>query len=496
MTIRLLVEARGQHRVDFTRRLVELSGGAVELTLHMGHDDADFHAPSLAKMDLHRGRAGHFMAGQRQTGANFPLIASQNFGDGIEMVIDQMQRFSPDYRYRGHNLRNLQDYLDYFHILSDVMAQKMLTARITHAVFWTVPHLGYDTLLYQVAQALGIKTLILSQTLFDKHFWSMANVMDYGLFDPARSTAPPFHFEKGSVADLYYMQDDWQKPGKTGTLSSRAVGQMVLHFLRHDPIKLANPAYIAGVLKRMRHVYEGMPDWRDPFARFFHTNELAYFEHLIGFEGGQIDLDQKYIYVPLHNQPEMSTSALGGIYRDQVLLIETLARQLPAGWRIYVKENPRQGSFARGPLFFHRLTRIPSVTLMPSNANTFALSANAQFVATVTGTAGWEAIRQGRPALVFGAAFYQSLPGIVRYREGLDFAEVAATQIDHDALEKATGAMFGQGHDGIIEEVYFKKVPGFDYAANRDKVARTTLDVLQGNAPLSFYDPDGGSETL
>jgi hypothetical protein len=324
----------------------------------------------------------------------------------------------------------------------------------------------------------------------------MANVMDYGLFDPSRSTAPPFHFEKGSVADLYYMQDDWQKPGTTGKLSVRAVRQMLLHLLRHDPFKLANPAYVSGVLKRMRHIYEGMPDWRDPFARFFHTNELAYFEHLIEFETSQIDLSKKYIYAPLHNQPEMSTSALGGIYRDQVLLIETLARQLPKGWRIYVKENPRQGSFARGPLFFHRLTRIPSVTIMPSNANTLALSANAQFVATVTGTAGWEAIRQGRPALVFGAAFYQSLPGVVRYREGLDFEAVAATQINHAALEQATGAMFGQGHDGIIEEVYLKKVPAFDYAANLEKVARTTLDILQGNAQLSFYDPNGGSQTL
>ena len=100
----------------------------------------------------------------------------------------------------------------------------------------------------------------------------------------------------------------------------------------------------------------------------------------------------------------MSTSSLGGKYCDQALLIEDLARDLPDAWKIFVKENPRQGAYARGPMFFHRLNRIPNLEIMPSNADTHALSNNAQFVASVAGTVGWEAIRQGTPAMVFGAA--------------------------------------------------------------------------------------------
>ena len=64
-------------------------------------------------------------------------------------------------------------------------------------------------------------------------------------------------------------------------------------------------------------------------------------------------------------------------------------------------------------MFFHRLSRIPGVEFVPSNTNTHALSKNAQFVASVSGTVGWEAIRQGTPAMVFGAAWYGSFEGVV-----------------------------------------------------------------------------------
>ena len=40
-----------------------------------------------------------------------------------------------------------------------------------------------------------------------------------------------------------------------------------------------------------------------------------------------------------NNQPEMSTSALGGKFRDQALLIEALARDLPQDWKIFVKKE-------------------------------------------------------------------------------------------------------------------------------------------------------------
>jgi len=55
----------------------------------------------------------------------------------------------------------------------------------------------------------------------------------------------------------------------------------VANFLKYvalrDPAKLLRPGYLVAMLRRISAIYGALPDWRDPFARFFHVNELAYF---------------------------------------------------------------------------------------------------------------------------------------------------------------------------------------------------------------------------
>ena len=484
--INLLCDARGDFRRKFLQRMLELGSGEITLSCHIGYDDADYHGPSLQWLNLKEGKLGPVVKELRQTGDRFSLIASEDYGQILETAVEQLYRTSPDYSFKSHNIRHVQDYLDYFHIVSDSVASIIAEKEITHALFYCVPHLFYDTVFYEVARAMGVKVTVLSWSQFPGRFFSMQDVHELGQFDPSGYSGEPYFIEKGSVPDLFYMSEGWQKEGKRGKLSPKAVLNFVKHLVKHNPLKLANPFYVGKTLGQMQKIYGQLPEWRDPFAKFFHTNELAYFEHLIGFEGCKVDLSGKYIYVPLHNQPEMSTSALGGKYRDQALVIETLARNLPKGWKIFVKENPRQGAYARGPMFFHRLARIPQVEFMPSNASTYSLAANAQFVASVTGTAGWEAIRVGRPAMVFGAAWYGSLPGVVKYQDGLDFEEVAAMTIEHEELQKAAGALMSRSHEGIIEQLFFPLTPDLDHEKNTDSVAKVSYGLLRGEIDYSF----------
>jgi len=486
MAIRLAVDGRGRLHRATLKRLVSLSEGAVELVLHVGTKGADINGANVNQMREQSEGSSLFPPDFRLQGVDLPLIASPDYRQAVETAIDQLQRNDATYRYRSHNLKNLQDYLDYYHLMAEAFAQRLISSGATHVLFINIPHIGYDTVLYQVARALGLKTILLYQSIFPDRFFSMEKVGDLGLLDVTSSAAQPVAIEKEVPPDFTYMDSRWQQPAPRGRLGRRAVNRFLKHLMLRSPARLLDIGYLRSTLGRMSAIYAQMPDWRDPFARFFHDNELAYFEHLAEYEQAVVDYDVKFIYVPLQNQPELSTSALGGVFRDQLLMLEVLSRDLPKDWKIYVKENPRQGAFARGPLYFHRLKRIAGVEHLPSGTNTHMLSRHAQFTATVTSNAGWESVRKGRPAMTFGAPWYRSLPGVVQWAPGLDYEEIAAMKIDHAELERAYGCILSRSHQGTIDAFYAKAFSEDEIENNSEQIAGTLLKVLTGQVPLSF----------
>ncbi len=131
----------------------------------------------------------------------------------------------------------------------------------------------------------------------------------------------------------------------------------------------------------------------------------------------KVDFSKKYIYLALHNQPECSTSAMGGIFTDQILMIEMIASSLPKGWILYVKESPLQWVHSRGHLgryegYYNEIAKINNVTLIPVKISSFKLIENSQAVATVTGSVAWEAVLRNKPGLVFGDIWYKYCEGI------------------------------------------------------------------------------------
>jgi hypothetical protein len=129
-------------------------------------------------------------------------------------------------------------------------------------------------------------------------------------------------------------------------------------------------------------------------------------------------LDVPYVYVALHFQPERTTSSLGGVFGHQYFMVDMLARTVPQGWYVYVKEHPSQfyppfaGERSRHPDMYRELLSIPNVRLCDLSMSTFELLDRSRAVATVTGTVGWEAVVRGKPALVFGSPWYRYCDGV------------------------------------------------------------------------------------
>jgi len=141
---------------------------------------------------------------------------------------------------------------------------------------------------------------------------------------------------------------------------------------------------------------------------------------------------ERYVLYPIHLQPEASTLVQAPYYMNQVALIEDLAKSLPAGTRLYVKDHV--STRGRWPLSFYRsIKQCFGIRLIDPDADVPALVRNADAVAVITGTMGWEAVLLDKPTLTFGDVFFNVLPQ-VRKLGGLskdEWSKALREAIDH-----------------------------------------------------------------
>jgi len=109
---------------------------------------------------------------------------------------------------------------------------------------------------------------------------------------------------------------------------------------------------------------------------------------------------QDFVYFPLQKDPEVAIMQSAPECLDQLAAIVSIARDLPAGVKLAVKENPAAVG-RRETGFYGRVAALKNVVLL--RLDTPSISAIKQATATVTvaGTASMEAAILGKPALTF-----------------------------------------------------------------------------------------------
>ena len=484
---RILALARGEIPVAIINHLKKYGPKSAQI-IHIGGRKADINLSSLLRMSNKKARNGHIMEGDEFSGAASDLISSELLDEAMMIAVDNLQRGSGEFKYKFHHINSFNDCQHYYHIAVDVLANILLRDRINLVLFFNIPHLFYDTLMYQVAKARGIKILILAHSLFPNLYFSLRAIEDNGKLPPLPNdySVEPLTIDSAVTLSWYYMKNIRQERGELGHLSIRGIVHLLAHLLTNTPSKILHPLYIVRLVKRMQRISSSLPKWRDPFASFFHVKHLTYFETLLEFEDREIDLARKFVYFPLQLQPEMTTASLGGCFSDQLLAIEQLAQIIPDDCSIYVKENPKQTGQMRGPLFFNRLTRIRNLQILPSYANTHELTDRAEFVATITGTVGWEAIRKGKKVLVFGMPWYRNLPGVISYHKNLKFEEICKITYHHATLEQQAGWLVSRLHSGVIGRSPYRETKEFNMNSNTHLVANTIVELIEGRIETTF----------
>jgi len=126
-----------------------------------------------------------------------------------------------------------------------------------------------------------------------------------------------------------------------------------------------------------------------------------------------------FLYFPLHAPLDTQVLYRGEPYIRQKELVKHIARNLPYGYKLYVKEHPNAtGHYLVSSLL--EISREKNVRLLPPHINTHQIINEAAVVLTVNSTAGLEGIMHNCPVITFGKPFYSGCESVTSVRSTFD----------------------------------------------------------------------------
>jgi hypothetical protein len=358
-------------------------------------------------------------------------------------------------------------------MLTEYFATILIENNIELAFFHRIGHLGSDFLMYQVAKTLNVKTLILNSTSIPGRFYYIIDVEDFGLFNNSNQI--------------------WTNHEH---ISLKAKQKQIMNALKKIPHNInenfvsINSNIIFEKDKRFSYLRTEDAGIEDSHVNIINAKQNQFLKYYKVSIQKFLNYNINYIYFPLQLQPEMTTSGIGDKYSEQLLAIEELHEMIPKDWKIYVKENPKQTFFQRGPWFYDRLKGMNKVVYLPIETNSQELIEKSKFVALVTGSAGYESILKGKPCLVFGNPWYKSLPGVfhINYLKSLD--EILNCKIDMHVLEKSFNDIMSRTGKGyILHNTKKRKDPNFDDNKNIYYVSESIKRIIYSEF-LDFLSED------
>ncbi len=294
-------------------------------------------------------------------------------------------------------------------------------------VFSAVPHQVYDFIIYSLCKSRGIKTLI-----FDSANPIIRDVvgisetiegigdLDLGLKIRARFPKSELITEPQNVVGDFWsaranMLTDLDP--KALSIQRMAIRSLTVGCSRFSGSKLlrrnnetTSGQHSANLVKRFRR----------RFALIRTRYELSRVQNIF-------NLPENFVFFPLHVQPELAVSPLGGHFEEQLEAIRLVARYLPSGWRIIIKEHPDQSVYWHRPSgFYKNLTQVSQVDFVGPDFSVDKLLKNCRAVITISSSIGRQAMITGRPVGLLGSTWWSAAPGIFKVSTGKEMQEMFA----------------------------------------------------------------------
>ncbi len=283
-------------------------------------------------------------------------------------------------------------------------------------VFSFVPVTFGEYLFSMIARSLGIPTLFLYPTKIKNVMAWMSSYFGR----PDHIVNAYHHYEQHAQRDLW-IEEAEQYLHTTQGMAVRHEGMIPIPgtltpsepsrsiFSRVKNLVLAEKEYWLTESREDNHI-------NDPAQTFFYRDMLGpmkaklVFRRLRPFlQDVSVREKHEYAFFPLQAEPEVSLMIQGKSYVNQIELIRNIARNLPVGMKLIVKEHPRCIGY-RPWGYYRKILDIPNVLMADPYSESQGWIASAKVVLTIWSFVGFEAIISRRPVIVFGTPVFGILP--------------------------------------------------------------------------------------
>ena len=159
-----------------------------------------------------------------------------------------------------------------------------------------------------------------------------------------------------------------------------------------------------------------------------------------------------FVYFPFHVPNDVAITLRSPEYLDQLALVEFLARTLPSGINIAVKEHPAMIGAIDSIRLTAMLKKYDNLKLIAPSTNNYDVLNMANAVVSINSKSGAEAAMLGKPIFVLGNAFYENSPLVNRVESLRDLPEAINNikSVSTDEIEAYYQTVWNQTSEGEL----------------------------------------------
>ena len=177
-----------------------------------------------------------------------------------------------------------------------------------------------------------------------------------------------------------------------------------------------------------------------------------------------LEYDTPFIFFPLHQEPEKTLLKDAPFHTNQIEIIKHIAKSLPIGYKLYVKEHVSQILRSWRPIpVYKKLLDLPNVVLIHPSVLPSKIIQKCALVITIRGTAGFEALFYGKPSIVFGNVLYKNLSSVTTVKNFEDLPYIIRSLLE----KKVNLNELNHFVDFLLQNSFEFDWDGFEILANK-----------------------------